>query len=421
MISNTRDGATEAPARRIGMITYSAYESDNRVMRYAEALAARGDQVDVFALRKSSGTCRQECINGVNVYRIQDRFAKGERSKIDFLVRLVRFLFAAAWRIWREGARQPYHLIHVHNMPDFLVFAAAPAKWRGAQVILDIHDIVPEFFASKFKETHEGVFVRALRHVERWSAAFADHIIISNHLWRDRYAVRTSSNGKCSVYINHVDSRVFQPWDGERTDGKLIVLFPGGLYWHQGVDIAIRAFALVKRNVPNAEFHIYGDGDAKSELMDLCRELGLTECVRFFHPLSAREIARLMAEADLGVVPKRADSFGNEAYSTKIMEFMSVGVPVVISETKIDRYYFDDTVVRFFPSGDVDALAREMTTLLKDASAREQLAVRARDYAICNSWERRKDDYLSLVDTLCDGRSAAPTALGNPASSFTSV
>src|SRR4030095_10488791 len=98
MISNTRDGATEAPGRRIGMITYSAYESDNRVMRYAEALAARGDQVDVSARRKSSGTCRQECINGVNVYRIQDRFAKGERSKIDFLVRLVRVLFSPPWR-----------------------------------------------------------------------------------------------------------------------------------------------------------------------------------------------------------------------------------------------------------------------------------------------------------------------------------
>jgi glycosyltransferase involved in cell wall biosynthesis len=250
-------------------------------------------------------------------------------------------------------------------MPDFLVFAAAPAKWHGARVILDIHDIVPEFFASKFKESREGIFVRALRHVERWSA----HLPITS-LSRTTCGVIVMRrallrNGKCSVYINHVDSRAFQPWGGERTDGKLIVLFPGGLYWHQGVDIAIRAFARVRQNVPNAEFHIYGDGDSKQDLMDLSRELKLTECVRFFHPLSAREIAKLMAEADLGVVPKRADSFGNEAYSTKIMEFMSVGVPVVISETRIDRYYFDDTVVRFFPSGNVDALASEMTTLLK--------------------------------------------------------
>jgi glycosyltransferase involved in cell wall biosynthesis len=67
----------------------------------------------------------------------------------------------------------------------------------------------------------------------------------------------------------------------------------------------------------------------------------------------------------LGVVPKRADSFGNEAYSTKIMEFMSLGVPVIVSETKIDRYYFDDSVVRFFQSGNSDALADAMLEVMR--------------------------------------------------------
>ena len=39
------------------MITHSFYESDNRVIRYAETLAQRGDSVEVFALRRSPETC----------------------------------------------------------------------------------------------------------------------------------------------------------------------------------------------------------------------------------------------------------------------------------------------------------------------------------------------------------------------------
>jgi len=134
---------------------------------------------------------------------------------------------------------------------------------------------------------------------------------------------------KCSVYLNHVDARIFQPQSRPKTNGKCVVLFPGGLQWHQGLDIALRAFDKLRRRLPQAEFHIYGDGNMKPNLVGLAQELGLNGSVRFFEPLRIHEIATVMANADLGVVPKRADSFGNEAYSTKIMEFMSLGVPVV--------------------------------------------------------------------------------------------
>ena len=124
--------------------------------------------------------------------------------------------------------------------------------------------------------------------------------------------------------------------------------------------------------------------------------------MRFRELVSVREIAAIMADADLGVVPKRADSFGNEAYSTKIMEFMAVGVPVVAANTKIDRHYFNGDVVRFFESGDVDSLAREMSDLLRNPESRQQMVARASQYAASHCWERRKVDYLTLVDHLLE-------------------
>ena len=392
-------------AKRICMLCYSHYQTDARVTRYADSLADRGDHVDVIAVRRSQESPAEEKLGKVNLICPQARIGKKEQSPLSFLLPLLRFLFSSTLLITRRHLRKPYDVLHIHNMPDFLVFAAWLPKLTGARVVLDIHDIVPELYASKFGSNTNSMTILALRCVEYLSARFSDHVIISNHLWQEKFAARTGTAGKCSVFINNVDSHVFSPRARTRDDGKLIILFPGGLQWHQGLDIALRAFQEVSRQLPQAQFHIYGDGIMKPALLDLAAELGFNGNVRFFDPLPVKEIARVMADADLGVVPKRADSFGNEAYSTKIMEFMSLGVPVVISNTKIDKFYFDDSVAHFFESGDPDSLAQAILEVLRNDSARTEMISRASDYAARNSWDSRKDDYLKLVDHLIESRS----------------
>ena len=389
---------TNVRPKRVAMITHSVYTSDNRVRRYAESLAARGDRVDVFALGHSRDASNQEMIEGVRVFRIQHRAAKGEHSKLAYLWPLLRFFTVTSTRLTGRHLQQPYDIVHIHNIPDFLVFAAWYPKLTGVPVILDIHDIVPEFFASKFRVASTGMTRRLLVWMERASAAFADRVIIANHLWLDKYARRTGLNGRCTVFINHVDEKLFRCIPRTRQNGRRIVLYPGGLQWHQGLDVALHAFKQVATQLLAVEFHIYGDGSARESLVRLAADLGLNERVRFFEPRPAQEIATIMANADLGVVPKRADSFGDEAYSTKIMEFMAVGVPVIVSSTKVDRYYFNDSVVRFFEPGNPDALAREMVALLRDDELRRRMTAQASKYAATHCWENRKGDYLRLVD-----------------------
>jgi glycosyltransferase involved in cell wall biosynthesis len=242
--------------------------------------------------------------------------------------------------------------------------------------------------------------VRLLKLIEKASARMAHHVIISNHLWKDVYIQRSASDSKCTVFVNQVNTSVFHPRPRTRQDDKLIMMFPGGLQWHQGLDIAIEAFAKVASEFPKAEFHIYGDGNMKDQLVTQTKSLGLEHKVLFYEPLPVKQIAELMSNADIGVVPKRADSFGNEAYSTKIMEFMAAGVPVIVSETKIDRYYFTDCMVRFFKSGNIEDLANAMREFLENPEMRQKFRKNGTNHALQNNWEIGKFKYLALVDSL---------------------
>jgi len=390
------------------MLVYSFYESDNRVMRYARALVERGDQVDVIAL--SDGKQQPfEIVEGVNVHRIQRR-ERNERNKFAYLYRLLKFCVKSSWVLSRLHWRRKYNLIHVHNVPDFLVFSAWLPKVTGAKIILDIHDILPEFFANKFRKPEHSVYVRLLKLIEKVSARFANHVIVSNHLWSEKAIARSIAKEKCTVFINYVDLSLFRS-RRTRNDGRFIMLYHGGLQRHQGLDLAIRAFDKVCRPNPGVEFHIYGGGSMKPELEALVRDLGLNDRVFLQESVPTRKIADIVANADLGIVAKRADSFGNEAYSTKIMEFMAEGVPVIVSKTKIDSFYFDDSVVRFFESGNVEDLASAMLDLMKNQDRRESLVRHANEYVARNNWDTRKQKYWHLVDSLVSGAELQPAGL----------
>jgi glycosyltransferase involved in cell wall biosynthesis len=385
--------------KKVCMLVHNSYETDNRVRRYAETLAKRGDQVEVIALTGGNAPLVSEEINDVTVFRVQNR-VRNERGKWTYAWRLLRFLVVSSIFMTKRHHRIKYDVVHVHNLPDFLVFAAWYPKMTGARIILDIHDIVPELFANKFDAKPGNLYIALLKFIEKASAAFVDYVIVSNHLWYEKLLSRSVPKEKCSVFLNHVDPGLFYRRERTRTDDKTIVIFPGSFQWHQGLDIAIEAFDLVQKRVANCEFHIYGGGDEKTELIELTEKLGLNGKVKIFDSAPLEIIADLISNADVGVVPKRADSFGNEAYSTKIMEFMSQGIPVVVSRTKIDNFYFDSSVVRFFTSGDVKALAEGMIEVIENAALREKLIAGGYRYVDLHSWDRRKHEYLNLVDTL---------------------
>ena len=384
--------------KRACMVAYSFYEIDNRIKRYAETLVDRGLKVDVFALGRK-GDAAVNTINGVTLYKLQEREVN-ERGKFSHFFRMLKFLSRSTIFLNQQHKIDPYDLIHVHSVPDFEVFAALLPKLKGAKIILDIHDIVPELYSSKFCNGEKGLIYKSLVLTELLSTAFASHVIISNPLWYETLIKRSTPRSKCTTIINYPDKKFFNGHKKVKPNDLFTMIYPGTLNWHQGLDIAIKAFRKIHKDYPNVRFHIYGEGPAKNSLVRLSNKLELKDKVTFKGMVPLEDIAVIMGNADLGIVPKRNDSFGGDAFSTKTLEFMALGVPIILSRTRIDNYYFDEKIAYFFEPENVDDLSQAMGELIANRKMRMELSRNAKIFAREYSWDVRKNIYLEIVDNL---------------------
>ena len=164
--------------------------------------------------------------------------------------------------------------------------------------------------------------------------------------------------------------------------------------------MAIAAVALLRDKIRNLKFLVIGDGPDGDRLKTMVKQLHVEDQVTITGLIPMEQVADTMATVDLGVVPKRKDSFGNEAFSTKIMEFMAMGVPVVVADTRIDRYYFNEELVQFFESENVEDLATKILELEQSPKRRSALRACAAHFIEQNNWDIRKREYLDLVDRL---------------------
>jgi len=204
------------------------------------------------------------------------------------------------------------------------------------------------------------------------------------------------------VLLNYPDPSIFHKRDIKCNGQREFILYPGTLNWHQGLDIGLKAFARIKNRIPQIDFHIYGEGPALMDLIELASNLGIQDRVMFREPVTTHQIADIMANAKCGIVPKRADLFGNEAFSTKVLEFMALGVPIVLSSTAIDRYYFDPSLVLFFESGNEESLSEKLLLLLTDEELRKKLIANSFEFVKDYSWAKRQGSYFAIINSLTE-------------------
>jgi glycosyltransferase involved in cell wall biosynthesis len=383
------------------MLAYTFYEGDNRVRRYAETFSSRGDTVDAIVLRQH-GAEKKSQLNGVKIRKIQKRNAN-EKGKIEYLIKLLTFFINSFFLLTLNNLKKKYDIIHVHSVPDFLVFATLFAKINGSKIILDIHDIVPELFASKFKVNQDSIQFKILLLVEKLSTNFADHVIVANHLWHNRLIDRAVSAKKCTVVLNYPDPKIFNINNDShkiKRNDFLTIVYPGTLSRHQGLETALRALEILKKKNFKIKFKIYGKGTDERYLCNLTKDLDLLDVVTFNEIVPIHKLPEILMEADLGIEPKSSKTFANEALSTKIFEFMIMGIPVIAADTLAHKHYFNESIIMFFESDNYYKLADCIEQLWKSNHLREELIINSKKFISDNNWQIKQKIYLDIIDDL---------------------
>lgn len=400
--------------KSICILLQNHYEIDIRVRRKAEALVAAGYSVDVLALRSAYSKGSEYVVDGVNLYTID--LGKKRGSLLRYLYEYVAFLVWAFFKVARLMGRRRYAVVDANNLPDFLVFAAAPAKWRGAKVVQDMHEITPEFYISKYKMNPDSLMIRALEIIEQWSLRYADAVVNINHPIENLLVERGMAREKSVIVMNSVDEEFFANAAKADTvgpvasDASFVMMYHGTINHIYGLDIAVDAFSRVHDQMPGAELWIVGTGSEKDAIAGQIKKLGLEARVKLLGRVLPQEIPRLLKRCDMGVLSTRQDVFLDLSFSNKLSEYVIMGKAVIASRLRTMNYYFSDQALAFFEPNNADDLAKQMLKMYRNPSRRAELAEQARKEFLPIRWEVMRSRYLNLIGELCGAPSAGRDA-----------
>lgn len=385
------------------MAAYTNYRRDPRVKREAEALVEMGHRV-VFLARRQPGEPDREVIAGVEIIK-----TVGLKEKCDtfweYLLDYVIFFLMVSLHLAARPLR--YKLIHINNMPDFLVFATWLPRMLGCPVIHDVHDLMPELYGEKFASGEKNWVIQALKTQERWAGQFASAVLTVEERLKDILSERGIPREKIHVLMNLPDERIFCQRKAIPLgphSAPFVMVYHGTLARRLGLDIAIEAVAKARGSIPQMELRIIGAGEERDRLIELRNSLELQEVVTFsegFVPVE--RIPTIIDDADIGLVPLRMSSGTDVMLPTKLLEYVSMGIPCIVPKTGTISRYFDERMVEFFEAENVDSLTGAILRLYHDPEKRNRLSKEATErFGNKYKWNVHKKVYTNLVAHLLE-------------------
>jgi glycosyltransferase involved in cell wall biosynthesis len=392
--------------KRAAVLLFSYYPADPRPRRAAEAMVKEGVTVDLVCLQSNQNEPRREIINGVNVFRIPLKRHRG--GKTTYIRQYSAFILRSFAHLAFRSVIRRYDFVHVHNMPDVLVFSAWVPKALGAKIILDLHDPMPELMQTIFKLPEQSFSIRLLKRLEKWSIAFADLVLTVNLACKKIYTSRSCPPDKINVVLNSPEDDIFQfqtpvspTSNGEKPAKPFVILYHGSLVRRNGFDLAIDALEKARRFIPEARLMVCGERSPFfEEVMESVWKRGLQESVEYLGVKDRREVADAINGCDLGVIPNHRNTFTEINTPTRIFEYLALGKPVIAPRTRGIQDYFGDEDLIFFDVGDASDLARKIEFAFSNPLQVGQIVERGQQVYLAHKWSREKSNLLNPISDL---------------------
>jgi glycosyltransferase involved in cell wall biosynthesis len=390
--------ADKIPAKsNICMIAYSDYNQDARIKSYIRILKKAGHCVDLIALKDANGKT-VEHFDGYSLYRLSGKYRGG--NQFLYAYSYLKFFLLAFLFLNRLEFRKKYSAVHVHNMPNFLVFAALLQRLRGKRVVLDNHDLMIPLYEAKFKNTGKWFALRMLRLEQKWSEAFSSEVICADHLQKE-YLVKEFGipEKKITVILNLPHEDIFRRISVPKEDGVLKLVYHGTIAHRLGIDLMIEAMNKIRGQIP-AKLHIYGGGDFLNEVIALRDKYGLEKEVFIAGKgVPTEDLSGILCGMDAGLIANRkTESTDRFMFPVKLLEYVYLGLPVIAPRLSIIKQYFKEDMLFYYSPENVDEIVDNITLLYNNVELTKNKVNQSYEFFNDHNLINKTLDYLKTLN-----------------------
>jgi glycosyltransferase involved in cell wall biosynthesis len=262
-----------------------------------------------------------------------------------------------------------------HKVQDFIFIKALIKKYRPHMLIsnftaTNLFFIVGRMYNVPHRIAWFHSSTDAFKEIAKWKKWRRKYILkLGTHFIANSNATKLDnintygiSEDKITVLPNLINANDLQI--NLVKDWK--ITFVGRFHKSKGIDILIKAMAIVIDEFPSLKLEIIAGGE-KNEYVKLVKQYNLQNNIQFLGRLPRKKVLEHLANSQFSVVPSLAEAFGYV-----IIESFSVKTPVIGSDTGgISEIINNNINGLLFSVGNYKELAYNIINLLKDKELRE--------------------------------------------------